>query len=59
MGDADFRQLKQLEEENPKHKRLVTDLSLDKAVLHDVLRKELLGLHVSVSWWSTCTRRTT
>ena len=33
------RRLKQLEEENAKLKRLVADLSLDKIMLQDVLKK--------------------
>lgn len=41
MGVAEVRRLKQLEEENSKLKRLVADLSLDKAMLQDVLRKKL------------------
>ena len=36
---ADLRRLRQLEEENTKLKRLVADLSLDKAMLQDVLSK--------------------
>ncbi|CAJ5078144.1 putative transposase [Burkholderia pseudomallei] len=36
-----LRRLKQLEEENAKLKRLVADLSLDKAMLQDVLSKKL------------------
>jgi putative transposase len=32
--------LKQLEEENAKLKRLVADLSLDKIMLQDVLKKQ-------------------
>ncbi len=40
MGVAEVRRLKQLEEEKAKLKRLVADLSLDKAILQDVLRKE-------------------
>jgi putative transposase len=32
--------LKQLEEENAKLKRLVADLSLDKIMLQDVLKKK-------------------
>jgi len=36
---ADLRRLRQLEEENSKLKRLVADLSLDKAMLQDVLSK--------------------
>jgi len=39
MGVAEVRRLKQLEDENAKLKRLVADLSLDKAILQDVLRK--------------------
>ena len=37
MGTAEIRRLKQLGEENTKLKRLVADLSLDKAMLQDVL----------------------
>ncbi|AOE88567.1 IS3 family transposase [Ralstonia solanacearum] len=33
--------MRQLEEENAKLKRLVADLSLDKAMLQDVLSKKL------------------
>ncbi len=40
MGTAEIRRLKQLEEENAKLKRLVADLSLDKTMLQDVLRKK-------------------
>lgn len=36
-----LKKLKQLEEENSKLKRLVADLSLDKAMLQDVLAKKL------------------
>ena len=41
MGVAELRRLKQLEEENKKLKRLVADLSLDKAMLQDVLSKKV------------------
>jgi len=40
LGPAEVRRLKQLEEENAKLKRLVADLSLDKAMLQDVLAKK-------------------
>ena len=40
MGTVEIRPLKQLEEENVKLKRLVADLSLDKTMLQDVLRKK-------------------
>jgi putative transposase len=38
---SEMKRLKQLEEENSKLKRLVADLSLDKAMLQDVLSKKL------------------
>ena len=41
MGVAELRRLKQLEEENRKLKQLVADLSLDKKMLQDVLKKKL------------------
>ena len=40
MGVAEVRRLKVLEEENKKLKQLVADLSLDKQMLQDVLRKK-------------------
>ena len=40
MGIAELRRLKQLEDENRKLKNLVADLSLDKAMLQDVLSKK-------------------
>ena len=39
MGVAELRKMKQLEEENRRLKQLVADLSLDKAMLQDVVRK--------------------
>jgi putative transposase len=41
LGPSELRRLKQLEEENNKLKRLVADLSLDKAMLQDVLSRKL------------------
>lgn len=38
---SEVRRLKQLEDENARLKRMVADLSLDKAMLQDVLRKKL------------------
>ena len=38
---SEMKRLRQLEEENTKLKRLVADLSLDKAMLQDVLTKKL------------------
>ena len=39
MLPSDMKKLKQLEDENAKLKKLVADLSLDKAMLQDVLSK--------------------
>ncbi len=41
MGMPELRKLKQLEEENRKLKEVVADLSLDKAMLQEVLSKKL------------------
>jgi len=40
MGVAEVRRLKLLEEENRKLKQIVADLTLDKQMLQDVLRKK-------------------
>jgi len=40
MGVAEVRKLRILEEENRQLKQLVADLSLDKQMLQDVLRKK-------------------
>jgi len=40
MGVSEIRRLKQLEEENAELKRLVADLTLDKSMLQDALRKK-------------------
>ncbi len=41
VGINELRRLKQLEEENAKLKQLVADLSLDKQMLQDILKKKL------------------
>ena len=41
MGVNDLRRLRQLEEENSQLKKLVADLSLDKQMLQDILKKKL------------------
>ena len=38
---SEMKRLRQLEDENTKLKRIVADLSLDKAMLQDVLSKKL------------------
>ena len=40
MGVSEIRRLKQLEDENARLKRLVADLTLDKTMLQDVLRRK-------------------
>ena len=40
MGVAELRRLKQLEQENGKLKQIVADLTLDKQMLQDVLKKK-------------------
>ena len=40
MGVTELRRLRQREEENNRLKRLVDDLSLDKEMLQDVIRKK-------------------
>lgn len=41
LGPSELRKLRQFEEENQKLKRLVADLSLDKAMLQEVLAKKV------------------
>jgi len=41
LGMSELRRLSQLEEENVKLKQIVADLSLDKQMLQDVLKKKL------------------
>lgn len=41
LGVSELRKLRQLEEENQQLKRLVADLSLDKQILQDVIKKKL------------------
>jgi putative transposase len=38
---VELRRLRQLEEENAQLKRIVADLTLDKQMLQDVLKKKL------------------
>ena len=50
MGVAEVRRLKALEKENRKLKQLVADLSLDKHILQDSLKRKLQGLLVAGRW---------
>jgi putative transposase len=41
LGPSELRKVRQLEEENQKLKRLMADLSLDKAMLQEVLANKV------------------
>jgi len=41
LGMTELKKLKQLEEENQRLKQIVADLSLDKEMLQDVIRRKL------------------
>lgn len=41
LGVVELRRLRQLEDENRRLKQMVADLSLDKQMLQDVIRKKL------------------
>ena len=43
LGPVELRRLRQLEEENAQLKRIVADLTLDKQMLQDVLKKNSEG----------------
>ena len=42
MGVSELRELRQLKEENAKLKQMVADLSLDKQMLQDIVKKKVL-----------------
>lgn len=46
LGVSDLRRLRQLEDENNQLRKLVADLSLDKQILQDVLKKSLENSHL-------------
>ncbi|MNX55642.1 Transposase [compost metagenome] len=52
LGPSELRRLRQLEEERNRLKRLVANLSLDKAMLQDVLTKKLGSLRGDVCSWT-------
>jgi putative transposase len=54
---SEMKRLKQLEEENAKLKKIVADLSLDKEMLQDVIKRKLYGLRGGVNWSTACERR--
>ncbi len=50
LGLSELRELQQLREENTNLKRLVADLSLDRHMLQEIVRKKLEGLGTGVLW---------
>jgi putative transposase len=52
------RKLKQLQDENARLKKLVTELSLDKAILQDLAAKKWSGPRCNVKWWTTLSTTT-
>jgi len=53
---SEMKRLRQLEEENSRLKRIVADLSLDKGMLQDIVRRKLQGLVGGASWSTSCGR---
>ena len=50
LGLSKLRELRQLREEHTKLKWLVADLSLDRHMLQEIVRKKLYGLGTGVRW---------
>ncbi len=50
----EMRRLKQLQDENGRLKKIVADLTFDREMLQDVIRRKLRGLLRSVSWSTGC-----
>ncbi len=50
LGLSELRELRQLREENTKLKRRVADLSLDRHMLQEIVRKKLEGLGTGGPW---------
>jgi putative transposase len=53
LGVSEIRRLKQIEVENSKLKRVVADLTLDRAMLQHVLRRFRLARHYRHCFSST------
>jgi len=54
MVVTELRRLRQLEEENFKLKQIVADLSLDKQMLQDVLKKSFEPAQLGGGWLKAC-----
>jgi putative transposase len=53
-GVTELKRLKMLDNENARLKRIVADLTLDKQILQEVVRKKLCRLLSGVSWQPGC-----
>jgi putative transposase len=51
-----MKRLRQLEEEKGKLNRIVADLSLNKAMLQDVIARKRRSLIADGGWWTRCGR---
>ena len=56
LGTAELRRLRQLEEENARLKQIVADLTLDKQMLQDVLKKSFKSQRAATSSQTTYRR---
>ena len=54
LGVSELRKLRQLEDENVRLRRIVADLTLDKQILQEVVKKKLWGLPSAASWQPGC-----
>ena len=54
---SEMKRLRQLVEENSRLKRIVADLSLDKEMLQDVIKRKLCGLAAGGSSWTAFVAR--
>ncbi len=57
LGPSELRHLRQVQEGNTELKKLVADLSLDKAMLQEVLARKLYRLVAGLSSTATCRTR--
>ena len=53
---SEMRRLRELEHENARLKKIVADLSLDKEMLQDVIKRKLGGLAGRGRWSMRCDR---
>ena len=56
LGLSEVKELRQSRDENARLKRLVADLTLDKHILNEVVRKKTLRRHGAGSSQSGCAR---